>query len=106
MKKNNIKPLAAVMGAALMTLGQASVAQTSQNPFASQELSSGYSLASKECKKDDKDCIKKHSKKEAEGKCGEGKCGEGKCGGDTDDKAAEGKCGEGKCGEGKCGGSH
>lgn len=102
MKKTNIKPLAAVMGAALMTLGQASVANAAQNPFASQELSSGYNLAAKECKKDDKECLKKKAKKKAEGKCGEGKCGEGKCGGD--DKATEGKCGEGKCGEGKCGG--
>lgn len=110
MKKTQIKPLTAVMGAALMTIGGASVTHAAENPFATQALSSGYNLASKECKKDDKECTKKHSKK-AEGKCGEGKCGgdktsnaEGKCG--------EGKCGgdkasqtEGKCGEGKCGGS-
>ncbi|WP_043216173.1 HvfA family oxazolone/thioamide-modified RiPP metallophore [Aquipseudomonas alcaligenes] len=97
--------MAITLGAAL--LGSTFVAQAGGNPFASQELSSGYSLAAHE--------------KGHEGACGEGKCGgemkaeEGKCGGDKASK--EGKCGgdkakkEGSCGEeakagheGKCGG--
>jgi uncharacterized low-complexity protein len=65
--------------------------QAASNPFAAQELSSGYSLAAAE-------------------KSAEGSCGEGKCGGDMKKAEGEGKCGEGKCGgeakaegEGKCG---
>ena len=103
MKQRNT--IAITLGAAL--LGSTFVAQAGGNPFASQELSSGYSLAAHE--------------KGHEGACGEGKCGgemkaeEGKCGGDKASK--EGKCGgdkakkEGSCGEeakagheGKCGG--
>ncbi|MET1079062.1 MAG: hypothetical protein ABWY06_13700 [Pseudomonas sp.] len=90
------------------TLGMALLSVTSltlhagQNPFAAQELASGYSLAAHE--------------KNHEGACGEGKCGaegaakadsEGTCGGEGEKKTAveggskaatEGKCGEGKCG--------
>ncbi len=103
MKQRNT--IAITLGATL--LGSTFVAQAGGNPFASQELSSGYSLAAHE--------------KGHEGACGEGKCGgdmkaeEGKCGGDKASK--EGKCGgdkavkEGSCGEeakagheGKCGG--
>ena len=103
MKQRNT--IAITLGAAL--LGSTFIAQAGGNPFASQELSSGYSLAAHE--------------KGHEGACGEGKCGgdmkaeEGKCGGDKASK--EGKCGgdkavkEGSCGEeakagheGKCGG--
>lgn len=88
------------LGAALLSTA-AFTAHAGSNPFAAQELSSGYSLAAHE--------------KGHEGSCGEGKCGgamkaeEGKCGGDKASK--EGSCGEegkagreGKCGEGKCGG--
>ncbi len=89
-----------VVGAAL--LGVASVgAHAAQNPFAVQELSSGYSVAAAE--------------KAKEGSCGEAKCGadkgkreaskaghEGSCGADR--KAKEGSCGgEKKAGEGNCG---
>ena len=97
MKQRN--SVAITLGAAL--LSTAFAAQAGSNPFAAQELSSGYSLAAHE--------------KGHEGSCGEGKCGgamkaeEGKCGGDKASK--EGSCGEegkagheGKCGEGKCGG--
>ena len=92
MKQRNT--IAITLGAAL--LGSTFVAQAGGNPFASQELSSGYSLAAHE--------------KGHEGACGEGKCGgdmkaeEGKCGGDKAVK--EGSCGEeAKAGhEGKCGG--
>ncbi|MFD1215530.1 MULTISPECIES: HvfA family oxazolone/thioamide-modified RiPP metallophore [Microbulbifer] len=97
MTKKNL-PLAAAVGAAF--LASASMSTTAAaDPFAAEELSSGYNLAMADDHKKDK---------KKEGKCGEGKCGEegkkkeGKCG--------EGKCGEGKkkkegkCGEGKCGG--
>ncbi|WP_394559232.1 hypothetical protein [Aquipseudomonas alcaligenes] len=98
MKQRN--SIAITLGAAL--LGSTFVAQAGSNPFAAQELASGYSLAAQE--------------KSQEGSCGEGKCGaemqgkaadkaeEGKCGGDKARK--EGSCGEeGKAGhEGKCGG--
>jgi uncharacterized low-complexity protein len=92
MAKNKVTPLAAAVGAAFLASASLSpVSSAAENPFAAQELNSGYKLAAKD----------------AEGKCGEGKCGEGKCGGKAtaQDKNAEGKCGEGKCGEGKCGGS-
>lgn len=89
MTKKNL-PLAAAVGAAFLASASMSVT-TSANPFAAEELSSGYNLAMAD---DDK---------KKEGKCGEekkkeGKCGEGKCG---ENKKKEGKCGEGKCGEGK-----
>ncbi|AZC84012.1 hypothetical protein [Pseudomonas chlororaphis] len=78
-------------------LGAASVSvQAAQNPFAVQELASGYSLTAAE-------------------KAKEGSCGESKCGGSTKPKSNkaghEGNCGaaakgtEGSCGEAKCGGS-
>ncbi|WP_226663111.1 hypothetical protein [Microbulbifer aggregans] len=101
MTKKNL-PLAAAVGAAFLASASMSVT-TSANPFAAEELSSGYNLAMAD---DDK---KKEGKcgeeKKKEGKCGEekkkeGKCGEGKCG---EGKKKEGKCGEGKKKEGKCG---
>ena len=94
----HLNTLVATLGAALLSSATFSV-QAAGNPFAAQELSSGYSLAATE--------------KSAEGSCGEGrcgaemkaekegKCGEGKCGGAAKPEAkaeAEGKCGEGKCG--------
>ncbi|MDG9922665.1 MULTISPECIES: hypothetical protein [unclassified Pseudomonas] len=88
MKQRN--SVAITLGAAL--LSTAFAAQAGSNPFAAQELSSGYSLAAHE--------------KGHEGSCGEGKCGAEMMG---TEKAAEGKCGEGKCGsdkarkEGSCG---
>lgn len=66
MAKKMMTPLAAAVGAAFVaTAALAPMASASENPFAAQELTSGYNLAGKD----------------AEGKCGEGKCGEGKCGG-------------------------
>jgi uncharacterized low-complexity protein len=96
MKRNSIRPLAAVIGASVLASAVSATAQAG-NPFQLTELSQGYQVADEH--------------QGAEGKCGEGKCGEkkadaeGKCG---EKKAgAEGKCGEknaeGKCGEGKCG---
>ena len=61
--------------AAIVASFAAGSAMATENPFAMQELDSGYNVA-----------------------MSEGTCGEGKCGGD---KGKEAKCGEGKCGEGK-----
>jgi uncharacterized low-complexity protein len=84
MVKRNLAP-AAVIGATLVgSLSAVDVANAEQNPFAAEQLESGYLMLA------------------GEGTCGEGKCGEGKCGSKDE---GEGKCGEGKCGEGKCGGT-
>jgi uncharacterized low-complexity protein len=93
--KTTRKPLAATIGAAIVTtLAAMPAANAEENPFGMTSLASGYMVADKE------------------GKCGEGKCGEGtgasakksegKCGGS---KEHEGKCGDSKEHEGKCGGS-
>jgi uncharacterized low-complexity protein len=86
-QKNCIKPVAAVIGAALVgSLSAVNVASAAENPFGASQLESGYMVVA--------------SMDEKEGKCGEGKAKEGKCG---EGKAMEGKCGEGKATEGKCG---
>lgn len=88
------------LGAAL--IGVSALTHAAGNPFAINELSSGYSLAANE--------------KGKEGSCGEAKCGanrkaaedgaagdkakEGSCGAD---KTREGNCGANKAGEGSCG---
>jgi uncharacterized low-complexity protein len=114
-KKQTLKPIAAVMGtafaASMAVSNVASAADTGANPFAMNELSSGYMQVAAEGK-----CG--GAKPSSEGKCGsnkapkgmEGKCGEGKCGNNKEmQKNMEGNCGgkkaekEGKCGEGKCG---
>ena len=83
-KKFELKPISAVVGAALTASVIAlPTANADENPFAMTELSSGYVVAG-----------------DAEGSCGEGKCGEGNCG---EGKCGENKDGEGACGEGKCG---
>lgn len=95
MKQLNI--VVASLGAVLLSATAVS-AQAASNPFAAQELSSGYSLAAGEKPAEGK-CGGEMKKTHEEGKCGgemkagaEGKCGEGKCGGEA--KAdAEGKCG-------------
>ena len=77
------KPLSIALGAAVVTglglSGVANAAETEEDLFAMEELTSGYLIAGGHEKKDD----------------GEGNCGEGNCG---EDKEGEGKCGEGKCG--------
>ena len=103
---------------ASLAVGNVANAAEGANPFAMNELSSGYmQLAEAKCGGN------MNKSKGMEGTCGEGKkakkegkCGEGKCGGskkmeEEEGKAMkEGKCGEGKakkegkCGEGKCGG--
>ena len=64
--------------AAIVASFAAGNAVAAENPFAMQEVNSGYNVA-----------------------MSEGMCGEGKCGDDKKVKDAEAKCGEGKCGEGK-----
>ena len=90
MKKMNKTPLAAAMGAALISSFAATAVNAEANPFAMTELSSGYMQL-------------------AEMKCGasmgmaQPKTAEGACAGSTagssagSDKKTEGKCGEGKC---------
>lgn len=103
--KKSLKPLSLAIGAtfvaSIATSNIAHATQNNANPFAMQDLHSGYTQVA-EMPKD--------------GKCGEGKCGTVK---PQDKKATEGKCGEGKampkdgkCGaeqskakEGKCGGN-
>lgn len=96
----HLNTVVATLGAALLSSAAFTV-QAASNPFAAQELSSGYSLAADE--------------KAGEGSCGEGKCGaeikaegQGKGTGAAKSAAkpqvkteAEGKCGEGKCGADK-----
>ena len=118
-KKNCIKPVAAVVGAALVgSLSAVNLASAADNPFGATQLQGGYMmLAENEPTAEQKEAMKEkrekkmdkmEARKEARKKAMEGKCGEGKCGGDKGKK--EGKCGgdkgkkEGKCGEGKCGG--
>jgi uncharacterized low-complexity protein len=103
MSKKISKPLSIAIGVAMVggltAVGSASAGiSADENPFAMEELRSGYLMAGSH----------------KEGGCGEGKCGEdkkkdaeGSCG---EDKGAEGSCGENKGGEdkggeGKCGGS-
>jgi uncharacterized low-complexity protein len=101
-KKSQLKPLSIALGTAFAaSMAASNVATAAEgNPFATNQLSSGYMQVAAEGK-----C---GGKKEAEGKCGgkkadkEGKCGEGKCGAQ---KKAKKKGTEGKCGEGKCGGN-
>ena len=107
--KKSITTLSIAAGTAFVaSLAMTNVANAAEtaNPFAMNELSSGYmQLAEAKC----------GGKMEKEGKCGdskkmkkEGKCGEGKCGeGKKKDMHKEGKCGESKkmMDEGKCGGS-
>ncbi|WP_444932226.1 hypothetical protein ACJJIF_10825 [Microbulbifer sp. SSSA002] len=99
MSNKHLSPVAAAVGAAFIASAamNVSAANSDANPFAAEDLSSGYNVALASHDGDDK---------EKEGKCGEGKCGEGK---EKEGKCGEGKCGEGKkkegkCGEGKCGG--
>jgi uncharacterized low-complexity protein len=93
MSKQSIrKPLSILLGAAVVTSLSATGianADTGEDIFSMDELTSGYLTAGGHEKKDD-----------GEGSCGEDKKkdGEGSCG---EDKK---KDGEGKCGEGKCGG--
>ncbi len=103
MSKKSMKPVSIAVGTAFVaTLAAGSVsaeADTTVNPFAMNELSSGYmqlAYGGGDSSKDKSDKKEKYG----EGKCGEkktekeGKCGEGKCGGDMK-KKKEGDSGGG-----------
>ncbi|QFT53745.1 hypothetical protein [Microbulbifer sp. THAF38] len=98
MNKKHLSPVAAAVGAAFIATAamNVSAANSTANPFAAEDLTSGYNLALADHGHDNKD----EEGKKKEGKCGEGKCGEGK---KKEGKCGEGKCGEGKKKEGKCG---
>ena len=114
MSKKTLKPFSLAVGTAFVTTLAASnvsaEADSQANPFALNELSSGYMQLAY----GDDAGASGEKDKNGEGSCGgnkadkEGKCGEGKCGDDMK-KNMEGSCGEkkaeeeGKCGEGKCG---
>jgi uncharacterized low-complexity protein len=102
MKKMSKTPLAAAMGAALISSVSATVAQAEANPFWMTELSSGYmQLAEMKCG----EAMGMPGMKPAEGACAAAKTTETA---DKDKKAEEKKT-EGKCGtqmkekEGSCG---
>ena len=108
-KKNCIKPVAAVVGAALAgSLSAVNLANATENPFGATQLQSGYMVVASSKEGGEGKCggetKEGESKEMKEGKCGEGKeMKEGKCGSEM--KEGEGKeMKEGKCGEGKCGG--
>jgi uncharacterized low-complexity protein len=77
------KTLGVTIGSALLISLSGTAAQAGENPFAMQELSSGYQLTQA-------------------GATTLAKNNEGKCGASA--KGKDGKCGSGKCGQGKCGG--
>jgi len=94
-KKTTLTPIAAALGTTfVVSLAASPIVNAAENPFALNELSSGYMVAE-------------------EGKCGDKMEGEGKCGEemeseekdseekDSEEKKAEGKCGEAKCGDAK-----
>lgn len=113
--KSKLKPLSLAVGAAFATsLAISPMASAVENPFAMNQLSSGYKLADNHMGKE-ANCGANKAKTAKEGNCGgkervkEGNCGskvmpkgeEAKCG--ANKKAAEEKKKEGKCGEAKCG---
>jgi uncharacterized low-complexity protein len=96
-KQSNRSPLSIVLGvAAVASLGAAgaAIADTGENIFAMDELTSGYLTAGGHLEGGcgaDRDT----GDSDEDGSVGDKKDGEGSCG---EDKDGEGKCGEGKCG--------
>lgn len=100
MKKMNKSPLAAAMGAAIISTATVT-AQAEANPFGMTELNGGYmQLAAGEmaCGANmggmDKSNMQPPQNKTAEGAC----AGQKSTAAPAPAKAAEGQCGEGKCG--------
>lgn len=120
-KKKTITTLSIAAGTAFIaSLAMSNVANAEgANPFAMNELSSGYMQLAEGKTGGDQNKMKKDGKC-GEGKCGgakkkmkkDGKCGEGKCGGAKKKMKKDGESDsdmkkmkkDGKCGEGKCGG--
>jgi uncharacterized low-complexity protein len=93
MNKKTLIPIAAALGTTfVISLAASPIVLAAENPFALNDLSSGYMVA------EEGNC---GEEKDAEGNCGEEKEGEGHCGEEKGDH--EGKCGGMKEGEGKCG---
>ena len=75
------KTLGVTIGSALLIGLSGTTAQAGENPFAMQELSSGYQLTQTDTNAQLVPTASAASiAKGKEGKCGEAKCGEGKCG--------------------------
>ena len=99
------------IGSSLIAGLVSACATSEKDPFAQQELSSGYMNQTESATTKVKDGACGEGKcggkmaapvekaKSAEGKCGEGKCGDNKA--KVVEKTMEGKCGEGKCGASK-----
>ncbi|MCQ8103593.1 hypothetical protein NP590_05715 [Methylomonas sp. SURF-2] len=83
MKKTHKTPFALAMSASLLPFA-ANAVQSDSNPFAMQDLSSGY-MQTAEAEKDGASKMK------------DGACGEGKCGGQMMDKASDKKAIEAVC---------
>jgi len=94
MKKINKTPLAAAMGAAVLSTFAATAANAEANPFGMTELSNGYMQVAEADKAGEMACGA------AMGGMQKPKAAEGACAGNkpAPAKAAEGKCGEGMCG--------
>jgi uncharacterized low-complexity protein len=76
------KTLGITIGSALLVGLSSTTAQAGENPFAMQELSSGYQLSQSNATPQSENVGSTTDiAKGKEGKCGEAKCGEGKCGG-------------------------
>jgi uncharacterized low-complexity protein len=96
MKKHDTKPLAAIVGATLVTGLSAGAAQAAENPFALKELASGYAqVAEAEAAKDkpaagEMKCGAEMMKNNPEMKCGAGMM-------KMEDKPKDQKAMEGKC---------
>ncbi|MGZ4998020.1 MAG: hypothetical protein ACXV8P_12180 [Methylobacter sp.] len=95
MKKTNKTPLAAAMGAAVLSTFAVTAVNAEANPFGMTELSNGYMQVAEANKAGEMACGA------AMGGMQKPKAAEGACAGNkkTDAaKATEGKCGESKCG--------
>jgi uncharacterized low-complexity protein len=105
-KKTNLNPITAAIGTVfVITMANSPVVNAAENPFAMNDIGSGYMVADKDRSCGETFCGEKaRTGKNPEGKCGEekaaketeGKCGEGKCGGAEKDK--DRSCGETVCG--------
>jgi uncharacterized low-complexity protein len=97
MKKMNKSPLAAAMGAAVISTLSAT-ANAEANPFGMAELNSGYmQVAAGEMACGANMGGMDQSKMQPQNKTAEGACAGQKMAAPAPAKAAEGKCGEGKC---------
>jgi len=95
MKKLHKTPLAAAMGAAVISSFSVPAANAEANPFGMTELSSGYMQVAEAGKTGEMACGASMKMDTPTDKTVEGACAGAK---PTEAKPAEGKCGEGQCG--------